>query len=240
MTGETTETLQDPFEKWTQVYKKIIKSGDALAWPSETLIRLFKGPYLPDLQHQHITNKKVLDVGCGAGNNLIFLDSLGLELYATEVTEQLCSIVKQKLNNININIDVRCGTNITLPFPDNYFDFLVSWNVIHYQDNANDMDKAIQEYQRVLKPNGRFFISTTGPDHKIKKNGRSVGKNLYKIGREDDHRAGQTFYYFDTEEEVKIAFTPYFANLQIGRTHDRFFSETLDWFIVTGQKPIDS
>ncbi len=73
---------------WTAYYRQTSATGTDLMWPSETLVRLFKGNYVPGLEKDY-AGKKVLDVGCGQENNLLFLASLGLELYGTEVSQEV-------------------------------------------------------------------------------------------------------------------------------------------------------
>jgi len=86
---------------------------------------------------------------------------------------------------------IRIGTNATEV---EEFDFLVSWNVIYYEDNEEAINEAIAKYHRVLKPGGRFFVSTAGPEDSILDNGITLGKHRYQIGYPDDFRQGQVFF----------------------------------------------
>jgi ubiquinone/menaquinone biosynthesis C-methylase UbiE len=226
----------DAFNKWSDFHTKLAANTSELLWPSETLVRLFKGNYVPGLDKQY-KGRTLLDVGFGNGNNLIFLASLGLTLAGTEVTPEICDMVRGRLQRIGHHADLRVGTNRQLPFPDHSFDFLTSWNVIHYEDTENKVRAAIAEYQRVLKPGGRFFLSTTGPEHKILQNGKTLGGHRYQIGRADDFRKGQVYFYFDAPNDVRMYFGEKFRDVLVGRTHDMLLTETLDWFIVTGVKP---
>ncbi len=47
------------------------------------------------------------------------------------------------------------------------FNFLISWNVLHYEPTVEGIAARIAEYARALKPGDRLNLSTTGPDHKI-------------------------------------------------------------------------
>lgn len=221
---------------WTAEYRESVASGTAPAYPSETLVRIFKGTYIPGLDRNH-TGKKVLDVGAGTGNNLEFFASLGMKLYGTEITAEICEQSRALLRERGLNADIRQGLNTNLPFETDTFDYLVSWNVIHYETNEADIERAIAEYARVLKPGGRFVVSTTGPKHKILEDGKTLGNHLYEIGRDDDFRKGTVFFYFDSENYVRHYFEKSFNNILVGRTHDHIFTETLDWFIATGLKP---
>lgn len=228
-------SVDDSFDKWATNYRKWATEGSGLMWPSETLVRLIKGEYIPRLG-KTFDGRKVIDIGFGHGNNLIFLGSVGLCLHGTEVRDEICQIVRAKLAHLGYEADLRVGTNRRLPFPDNEFDFLVSWNVVHYEDNELAIREAIAEYHRVLKQGGRFFISTTGPKHKILRDSSKIGKHLYRIGRNDDFRKGEVFFYFDTPGEVKRYLRECFSNVLVGRTCDFLMTETLDYFIATGVK----
>ena len=229
-------TMQEsPFEKWARTYRAFAEQGTELMWPSETLVRLFKGDYVSGLDRCY-SGKSVLDVGFGSGNNLILEADLGLSLHGTEVDESICTAVLKKLQSLGHDADLRVGTNQNIPFEDNEFDFLVSWNVIHYEDSEEDILSAIAEYHRVLKPGGRLFVSTTGPDHKILKDSKTLAPHRHLIRRDDDFRKGQVFYYFDTAEFAHQCFSTQFSNVSVGRTHDCLMTETLDWFIVSAVK----
>jgi SAM-dependent methyltransferase len=224
------------FEQWATAYNQFASSGQELLWPSETLVRLFKGNYVPGLDRANLAGKQALDVGFGNGNNLVFLASLGLRLSGTEVDPRIVEAAAAKLKRIGHEADLRIGTNRSLPFEDGTFDFLVSWNVIHHEDNEADIDAAILEYRRVLAPGGRFFICTTGPDHKILLNSVRLGPHRYQIGRPDDFRAGQAYWYFEDAATITEKFGASFSDVLVGRTHDHLFTETLDWFIISGVK----
>jgi SAM-dependent methyltransferase len=218
---------------WTGAYYQYFSDGTALMFPSETLVRLFKGPYVPNMP-KSFEGMRALEVGCGSGNNLMMLTSLGMSVAGTETSEEICELTRKLLADRRIKADLKVGFNTSLPFDDNSFDFLVSWNVLHYEDTDEKIKKGIQEYARVLKPGGRFFISTTGPDHKILKDGKTLGGHRYEIGRDDDFRKGAVYFYFDAENYIHYYFKRDFDSVMVGRIYDRLFTDTLDWFLITG------
>jgi len=225
----------EAYENWTKTYKAFLKDRRTLNWPPTPLVRMFMGNYIPD-HVRDFEGKKVLDVGCGTGNNMAFFGMLGLELFATEVTDELCSITRKKVGELGLSLNIRTGFNRQIPFESDYFDYLVSWNVIHYENNEKDMCNAIAEYARVMKPGGRLFLSTTGPRHMILKNAEIVGPHLYKIGRDDDFRKGEVFFYFDSPEYIKYYFSKSFKDIMVGTVSDFMFTEWQDYFLVTAVK----
>lgn len=227
--------MKESFKDWEEVYKKYNKNSEGYLWPSETLIRLLKGNYVANLNKEY-RNKRVLDIGFGNGNNLVLLSTLKMKVYGIEVTDDICEITENKLQNLGYDVNLKKGSNRNIPYNNNFFDYIVSWNVIHYENTETKIQKALKEYHRVLKPGGRFFISTTGPEHKILKNFKQAGEHRYIIQREDDFRCGQVYYYFDDRDNIRKQFSEYFDKIRIGRTKSNLISETLDYFIITGIK----
>jgi len=221
------------FIEWRDYYLQ--KQDELRSWPDETLIRILKGPYL-DKYNLEFIDKNVLDVGFGNGESFMFLKSIGLNIYGTEVDQDLCDQVFSWAMKNSIEVDLKTGVNTKINFPDNYFDYLISWNVLHYEDNEISILKALKEYARVLKKGGRIFVSTTGPEHKILVDSTKVGEHRYLIGRDDDMRKGQIFYYFDKPSEIERVFFQFFDDILVGRTHSELFTDILDWFIVTAVK----
>lgn len=224
---------KEEFTKWKDYYLEQQKS--LRSWPDETLIRILKGPYL-DKYDLEFKNKNVLDVGFGNGESFMFLKSLGLNIHGTEIDELVCKQVSEWSAKNGVEVNLKVGVNTKIPYPESYFDYLISWNVLHYEDNEEDILRGLAEYARVLKPGGRIFISTTGPEHKILVNSKKVEEHRYLIGRDDDFRKGQVFFYFDEPSEIKRIFSKSFDDILIGRTHSELFTDTLDWFIITAVK----
>jgi SAM-dependent methyltransferase len=227
---------ETPAEKWSVAYRALAAEGTEMLWPSETLVRLLRGAYVPDLDREY-TGKRCLEVGFGNGTNLVFLGSLGLKLHGTEIDERIVEPVTRKIETAGFATDLRVGHNREIPFPDDHFDVLVSWNVIHYETSESAMAEAIAEHARVLRPGGRFFVSTTGPDHKILVGATRVSPHVYHLAFEGDFRKGDTYFCFETVDYVQRCFSEQFSDVMVGRTHDFLMTDTLDWFVVTGVKP---
>src|SRR5262249_737731 len=115
---------------WTKYYRAAHEAGTDLAYPSETLVRLFRGNYIKGMPKIY-QGMSVLDVGCGSGNNMLFLASLGMRVSGVETSDEMCAAARGKLAAFGFEADVQVGDNRNLPFSSNSFHFLVSWNVLH-------------------------------------------------------------------------------------------------------------
>ena len=98
----------------------------------------------------------LIDVACGTGDiGKLFLDNTkkNLSITCVDPNKSMISKGKEKLNNYK-NIDWIVATAEKLPVRDNSFDF---YTISFGLRNTKNINKALAEAYRVLKPGGRFF-----------------------------------------------------------------------------------
>lgn len=103
-------------------------------------------------------DKTVLDIGCGYG--WFELDAIKREcnkIVGVELTENDLKTAKVNINNDKVEFKI--GNAIELPFNNNIFDTVVSWEVIEHIPK-NTENKMFSEVKRVLKSGGFFYLST--------------------------------------------------------------------------------
>lgn len=101
-----------------------------------------------------VSNKKVLDLGCGDGTHAKKIMELGADgVVGIDISSNFIDIAKQR-NLGNCEFFVADGKEI--PLPDNSVDIVFSNYVVHYFPNTNIV---FSEVSRVLKPKG-YFIAT--------------------------------------------------------------------------------
>lgn len=90
---------------------------------------------------------KILDVGCGKAFLLYDFTKVvpGLELQGIDVSDYAIANSKEEIRD-----RLQVGSAIELPYPDNYFDLVISINTLHNLHNY-DLDKALREIERVGK-----------------------------------------------------------------------------------------
>ncbi|MFA3781567.1 arsenite methyltransferase [Melioribacteraceae bacterium 4301-Me] len=102
----------------------------------------------------------VVDLGCGAGNDVFIARSIVGEegkVIGIDMTEEM--IKKAKSNNLKIgydNVEFKLGDIEDIPLPDNIADVVVSNCVLNL---VPDKVKAFSEIYRILKPGAHFCIS---------------------------------------------------------------------------------
>ena len=209
-----------------------------IMYPAEYVIRIFKGKYPSlNLSKEIFSGKKILDLSCGDGRHLIFLSTLGFKLFGTEISESIVRIVKEKLKKLNITADIRVGTNDHIPFEDNYFDFLLSWNVCYYmrEENLNFLSH-VKEYSRVLKPSGKLILSIPKKTNFIYQDSEEILPGYRKIKDYFGVRDGIILKCFENLQEIIKWFSPYFTNFKIADIHDNCFGLNYHWYIIVCEK----
>ena len=102
-------------------------------------------------------DKRILDIGCGPRGSLEWADNtlqrIGLDPLAESYKE--LGIDNQKMLYVSSPAE-------NIPFPDEYFDVVTSFNSL---DHVDDIDKTIEEIIRVTKLGG-FFLLLTDINHK--------------------------------------------------------------------------
>lgn len=143
----------------TKVTKYDIKSGYKV-WAKtydteENILIKIEEPIVKKILKKY-PKGKVLDLGCGTGRYSLYLDSLGHSVTGIDISMDMIEFAKQKSKQIQfIQGDIS-----NLPFEDNSFDLVVSGLTIHYVRN---LEKAINEFSRVLRPGGHMIISSVHP-----------------------------------------------------------------------------
>jgi len=98
-------------------------------------------PSLLDLQ----PGERVLDIGCGTGNHLLFLNKLGLDVNGIDASPYMISMARERLGD---SCSLKTGMAEDLPFDDNEFDLAVLINTLEFLDNPI---QALREAGRVAK-----------------------------------------------------------------------------------------
>jgi ubiquinone/menaquinone biosynthesis C-methylase UbiE len=98
---------------------------------------------------------RVLDAGCGEGNLCRKIALQGASVWGIDFSPELIEAAQAKEEQFPLGINYQVADMRKLPFPRNSFDAVVSHQSIHELKNP---DKALQEFERVLKPGGHAFI----------------------------------------------------------------------------------
>ncbi|NEP58126.1 MAG: class I SAM-dependent methyltransferase [Symploca sp. SIO2G7] len=99
-----------------------------------------------------ITGKKLLDLGCGAGENSVYFATKGAHCIATDYSPGMVEVALKLAAANGVEIEGCTVNAMALDFPDNTFDLVYASNVLHH---IPEPKIALQEMHRVLKPGGK-------------------------------------------------------------------------------------
>ena len=97
---------------------------------------------------------KILDVGCGKGFMLYDFFKLNpqFDIYGIDISEYAVNNCIDSLKG-----KLKVGNAVSLPYPDKYFDLVISINTHHNLDEE-DIIKSFNELQRVTKKNSYVIL----------------------------------------------------------------------------------
>lgn len=210
-------------------------------YPNEFLVRTMIGKY-PKLKLSHeYCGKKVLDWGCGDGRNISLLHNCGLDVSAFEITEEICSGVKERIKHLyGIPIDIRVGRNKEVPFDDDSFDYIVASSSLYYVDHDSDFEENYRELCRVIRTGGYVIMTLSRADNFILNNSvKWQGKEGHYQITDDPYglRNGDIFMVWQNEDEIEKTFSRDFTDICIGQSEDDYYGMHIAlWLVVMRKK----
>lgn len=99
---------------------------------------------------------RLLDLGCGPGEDLGYFSEQGAEVYGVDVSSKMIELAGKRVPSANLS---KCSFD-SLPHEDNFFDFVFSRYAIQH---VEDVGEVFREAHRVLKPDGGLVFLVTHP-----------------------------------------------------------------------------
>ncbi|HKG86983.1 MAG TPA: class I SAM-dependent methyltransferase [Nitrososphaeraceae archaeon] len=127
---------------WCSIRESWLNDDRRLYW-QEILNRGF------DLNYNFFLNKDVLEIGCGPSGIIFQIDTAKYRIGIEPM--DLCNLVDEDWKKTI----VKKGVGEELPFEDNSFDIVISFNAL---DHAINPEGVIRETHRVLRDNGDFLL----------------------------------------------------------------------------------
>lgn len=133
-------------------------------------------------------NAKVLDAGCGSGRDSNRFFQNGFEVTGIDLSHGLINEAKKRFQKITF-IE---GNLLALPFEKNSFDGIWSHASLLHLEKVEDVQKALQEFHRVLKKSGVLHVLV------------KAQKGKEKTAVVSDSLSGHDrFFQYFTVEEIK-------------------------------------
>lgn len=107
----------------------------------------------------YTAEKRVLDLGCNTGYGTKIIKASGADVIGLDVSPEAIAIARRRYGSAGIEFD--CTDGDRLPFADQSFDIVTSFQVI---EHLVDSSRFLSEILRVIRPGGRaIFTTPNGP-----------------------------------------------------------------------------
>lgn len=132
------------------------------------------------LYRNRIAEKKqsVLEVGCGAGNNLWFAAREGFEVHGFDASQSAIQFARNRFQNEGLTGNLEVNHFSGMEYPDNYFDFAIDRCSLA-TTKLPVISDTINKIYHCLKPNGKFFMCCYSTKHDSFKESKFDKENHY-------------------------------------------------------------
>lgn len=140
---------EDEKEYYQEIDKRFFKaSGHFSHQPGQP-------PFSALIDFANLQGKRVLEIGCGMGSHAELLSRSGAQFTGIDLTETAVRRTQKRFGLMGLHGTILQMDASKMTFPDNSFDFIWSWGVIHH---AEDTEAIVREIYRVLTPGGKAQI----------------------------------------------------------------------------------
>ena len=98
--------------------------------------------------------RRVLDLACGTGDLALLASAAGADVTALDITPRMIALARLKARQRGARARFLVGDMTALPLPDACLDVVTTGYGLR---NVPDLDAALREIHRVLKPGGRLL-----------------------------------------------------------------------------------
>lgn len=130
----------------------LLQSTDRCGFENHARERFRLEPYILDFaRFDEWKGKRVLEIGVGLGaDHQRFVES-GAKVTGIDLTQRAIELTEMRLAAFDLHSDLQIADAECMQMPDNDFDLVYSWGVIHH---SPDPERVVRQILRVLRPGG--------------------------------------------------------------------------------------
>ena len=179
----------------------------------------------------NIKNKKLLDIGCGAGVHVKKYMKKGAKCQGMDISKTMIELAKEKCPTAEFKV----GTMTKLPYKNNQFEIATSSLAINY---VKDLKKAFKEVNRILKKNGLFYFSDESQISYCREKYIDKNTKISAVGYIKNKKTGKEMVLGDCWKPMKIVIDSMVPGMTL-KHYDRPLRTILKTLVDTDFELID-
>ncbi len=160
--------------------------------PSKTALLLLK--------YKRDNSELICDVGCGNGRNSLVLAKLTKKLICIDSSKEMLDFARINLKKFDNVEFVNSKMQEIDGIKKNSVDNICCFAAFHHLKTKKDRINALEQFYRILKPQGRVLLSVWHPKMIIKE------KNQMVNWKKEDGNKIKRYYHFFESAEIKELF----------------------------------
>lgn len=105
-------------------------------------------------RYERFADRDVLEIGVGLGTDHLQFARAGARTSGVDLTQRCIDLTSLRVEQEGLHSDLRRMDALALEFPDDSFDAVYSFGVLHHTPS---LEQAVAEVRRVLRPGGVFL-----------------------------------------------------------------------------------
>jgi 2-polyprenyl-3-methyl-5-hydroxy-6-metoxy-1,4-benzoquinol methylase len=184
------ELFKKENRKWDDIYLQF--SLKEIPWHNQEPDVEFK----KCIENERIKPKRVLDVGCGAGTDAIYLASKGCQVTAVDISEEAIRMAKERAFEAIVKVDFIADDFMKMEFEGACFDFINDRGYFHHIEPP-ERENFAEKINQILKDVGYYYLRCWSDKEEESKRGpyrisqdeiRATFSQYFKIGEINDFR----------------------------------------------------
>jgi SAM-dependent methyltransferase len=113
------------------------------------------------LREQSTLPKHALEIGCGSGDNAIWMSQQGISVVAIDIAEPAIQLAKQKIKNYKVPVHAQVANILEDSESLGKFDFIFDRGCFHCMNIPSDQKRFAMAVNHILNPGG-YWLSLIG------------------------------------------------------------------------------
>jgi SAM-dependent methyltransferase len=232
-------------QQWEKEWDEFYANGTDIIWnPSESVVRFINST----IKKEGKKVERIIDIGCGNGRHIIYLAKEGFYTCGIDISQKSLDIAAKGLSetialsregisdifSISAATELKKGCVTAIPYSDEYFDVVICFGVLDHLF-FDDIETAIAEIDRVLKPEGLVFLSLRSTRDTDCGRGDEVEHNTFMINGNIEEELPQHFFDVVEIKDMLVDFSLKYIECE-ERLYGDFLSYIYSRWVVVAEK----